>query len=167
MDQIFDRLERLFKSWVTPDGDDVYAERKHTSGDSDFDSAMDELDDFLDKDRAAAEKRQAERERREREERARAEAEARNRARGAGGQAGGNGGPPVVLLEAYRTLGLAYGAPLKDVKASYKKLLLRYHPDRNSSSPEEQKRATEISARINSAYQTIETWTTTGSVPRE
>ena len=48
MDQIFDRLERLFKSWVTPDSDDAYTERKRSSGDSDFDSAMDELDDFLD-----------------------------------------------------------------------------------------------------------------------
>lgn len=170
MDQIFDRLERLFKSWVTPDSDDVYTEQKRSSGDNDFDSAMDELDDFLDKDRAAAEKRQQERERREREERARAEAEARNRARNAGQggyQAGGNDGPPAVVIEAYRTLGLAYGAPTKEVKAAYKKLLLRHHPDRNSGSPEEQKRATEISARINSAYQTIETWTTTGSIPRE
>ena len=170
MDQIFDRLERLFKSWVTPDSDDDYAERRHSSGDSDFDSAMDELDDFLDKDRAAAEKRQQERERREREARARAEAEARNRARGAGGQGGyqgSPGGPPAVVVEAYKTLGLTYGAPMKEVKATYKKLLLRYHPDRNSGTPEEQKRATEISARINSAYQTIETWTTTGSVPRE
>lgn len=163
MDQIFDRLERLFKSWVAQDSDDTHTERKHSSGDSDFDDAMSELDDFLDKDRAAAEKRQQERERREREERARAEAEARNRARGGGGA----GGPPTIVVEAYKTLGLAYGAPMKDVKASYKRLLLRYHPDRNSATPEEQKRATEISARINSAYQTIETWTTTGSIPRE
>lgn len=127
---------------------------------------MSELDDFLDKDRTAAEERTRERERREREARAKAEAEARSRGQGRPG-GGSAGGPPAIVTEAYRTLGLAYGAPMKDVKASYKRLLLRYHPDRNSASAEEQKRATDISARINNAYQVIETWTTTGSVPKD
>jgi DnaJ-domain-containing protein 1 len=171
VDQIFDRLERLFKSWVTPDTDEVYTEHRRPSGNNDYDDAMSELDDFLDKDRAAAEERTREREKREREAKARAEAEARNRARGTGNQAwagnNGSGGPPAMVVEAYKTLGLAYGAPMKEVKASYKRLLLKYHPDRNSASQEEQKRATDISARINNAYQVIETWTTTGSVPRD
>jgi DnaJ-domain-containing protein 1 len=159
VDQIFDRLERLFKSWVTPDSDEDYSGRRSSSGNPDLDAAMDELDDFLDKDRSAAEARAREREQREKEERARAEAQGRNQGRS---QAGG---PPAVVTEAYRTLGLPYGAPMKDVKAAYKRLLLRYHPDRNSGNPAEMKRSTEISASINNAYQVIETWTTTGSVP--
>ena len=65
------------------------------------------------------------------------------------------------------TLGLAYGAPFPQVKAAYKKLLMQHHPDRNGGSAESQKRATELSAKINAAYQRIETWTTTGKLPEE
>lgn len=156
MDQIFDRLERLIKSWVTPDSDESPTRQRGGGGygDPDLDAAMDELDDFLDRDRGAAEAR--ERARREHETRARASAEANRNSSAA---------PDRRLVEAYRTLGLAYGAPFAQVKVAYKKLLKEHHPDRHNASPADQKQATEISAKINAAYQLLEVWTSTGKIP--
>lgn len=160
MDQIFDRLERLLKSWVTPDQDSTYSRTSSSTGNDDLDAAMSELDDFLEGDRASAEAKAKERASREAEQRARAKAAAEAASRAASG-------PPKAVVEAYRSLGLAYGAPMAEVKASYKKLLLRHHPDRNNANSADQKRATDISAHINAAYQTIETWVATGKVAQD
>jgi len=155
VDQIFERLDRLFKSWVAPEAEETVFGGRRSTGDPDLDDAMSELDDFLDRDRTAAEAR--ERERLAREARARAQSSSSGRP----------AGPPQALVAAYSTLGLAYGAPFPQVKAAYKKLLMQHHPDRNGGSAESQKRATELSAKINAAYQRIETWTTTGKLPEE
>jgi hypothetical protein len=171
LDPIFDRFERLFKSWVAGDADELFGHSRDSGtsrsygGDSDFAAAMDELDDFLDRGRTETEAKERERARREAEE-------ASRRARGGagGGAAGGAfrsasaGGPPAALTQAYRTLGLAYGTPFPAVKAAYKRLLMKNHPDRNSATPEQLKRSTEISAQINAAYQRIETWNATGKL---
>jgi hypothetical protein len=174
VDQIFDRLEELFKSWTAPDSGGRRPGRGSSSGDPDLDAAMSELDDFLDKDRskarAATEARERawEADRRAREEKERQAREwAQSRERPKSAEPSRPAGPPAVVLEAYRTMGLPMGTPLPEVKASYKKLLFKYHPDRNSGTPADQKRATEISAKINSAYQVIESWTTTGKVSSE
>jgi hypothetical protein len=170
VDQIFDRFERMFKSWVSNATDEVeelfggsrsgsearFGSRS-SGGDSDFDAAMDELNDFLDIGRTETEAKERERARREREE-------ASRRATGASGFASRPGGPPPALVRAYRSLGLAYGTPFPEVKAAYKRLLMQNHPDRNSATPEQLKRSTEISAQLNSAYQTIETWNATGKL---
>jgi hypothetical protein len=164
VDPIFDRFERLFKSWVAADADTLFGQPRSSGlgrgrgGDSDFEAAMDELDDYLDKGRTETEARERERERREREEAAR-------RATGYSARgAAGSSGPPQALVQAYRSLGLAYGTPFPQVKAAYKRLLMQNHPDRNSATPEQLKRSTEISAQINAAYQRIETWNTTGKL---
>ena len=175
MDQIFDRLERLFKSWVAEDADSSQnraapSGSARSSGNSDLDAAMSELDDFLDTSRTETEKREREKLRREQEAR---EREARSRASGAQASGGGQGsgprpsGPPKRLIDAYATLGLPLGAPFADAKAAYKRLLMKHHPDRNNASAETHKKATTISATINAAYQLIETWTTTGKLPEE
>jgi hypothetical protein len=160
VDQIFDRFERLFKSWVAGDAAPAGWGETRRSGDSDFDAAMDELDDFLDRGRTETESRErAERLRREKEEAAR---------RGGGTSAGSRAsGPHPAIVAAYRTLGLPYGAPFQQVKVAYKKLLMANHPDRNSATPEQLKRSTEISAQINAAYQRLETWSTTGVVAED
>jgi curved DNA-binding protein CbpA len=44
------------------------------------------------------------------------------------------------------------------VKIRYKELLKKHHPDRHTDSPENLQKATVISAKINTAYQLIETW---------
>jgi len=173
VDQIFDRFERLFKSWLNDEAGNLFGARPgghpggrtgfRSSGDPDLDAAMSELDDFLDNDRTETEKREAERERREREE-------AERRRRGDYGYAGSSArpsGPHPKLVQAYRTLGLAYGTPFPEVKAAYKKLLMANHPDRNSATPDQLKRSTEISALINDAYNRIEIWNSTGKVAED
>jgi DnaJ-domain-containing protein 1 len=158
VDQIFDRFERMFKSWVSGTVDQAEElfgrpEARRPSGDSDLDAAMAELDDYLDMGRTETEARERDRARREREDAARrASAHARP------------SGPPAALLQAYRSLGLAYGTPFPEVKAAYKRLLMQNHPDRNSATPEQLKRSTEISTLLNAAFQRIETWQTTGTL---
>ena len=155
MDQIFDRFERLFRSWVAGDAEADSGTGRRRSGNADFDAAMDELDDFLDRGRTETEAR-------ERAERARREREA-----AAGPRVARPSGPHPKLVQAYRTLGLAYGVPFPQVKIAYKRLLMANHPDRNSATPEQLKRSTAISAQINAAYQKIETWATTGVVTED
>lgn len=163
MDQILDRLERLVKSWVnaTIDGAD-YGEQQRVrrpasrSGDSDFDAAMAELDDFLDTSRTETEKREA-REQQEREAREWKERETwERRARSGAGPADET--TYAAIVEAYRYLGVAPFAPFTEVRTAYKKLLFKYHPDRNNETPEALKRATETTTRINTAYQIVETY---------
>ena len=175
MDQIFDRFERMFKSWV--DGAAAEVESlfgsqsgtrgspgaRRSTGDPDLDEAMAELDDFLDMGKTETEARQRASERAE-ERRAR-EDDARTRGSyGGGSSAYRSSGTPAAIVQAYRTLGLAYGTSFPQVKATYKRLLMQNHPDRNSATPEQLKRSTEISAQLNAAYQRIETWTTTGKL---
>jgi hypothetical protein len=161
VDQIFDRFERMFKSWVSGAASEA-AEgiaggigSRRSSGDSDFDAAMDELDDYLDTGRTETEARERERARRE---------EAARRASASASSQRKPAGPPSALVQAYRSLGLAYGTPFPEVKAAYKRLLMQNHPDRNSATPEQLKRSTEISAQLNSAFQRIETWNSTGKM---
>jgi len=163
VDQIFDRFERMFRSWVSGAADEVEnlfgsSRSRGSTGDPDLDEAMAELDEFLDRGKTETEARERARERREQE--------AYNRRGGSyGGSAGSRtSGPPPQVVQAYRTLGLAYGAPFAEVKTAYKRLLMQNHPDRNSATPEQLKRSTEISAQINAAYSILETWTTTGTV---
>ena len=54
--------------------------------------------------------------------------------------------------------------PFPEVKAAYKRLLMQNHPDRNSATPEQLKRSTEISAQMNAAFHRIETWNATGKI---
>lgn len=176
MDQIFNRLERLIKSWISLDEDGTApyspfqgGRPRGGSGDPDFDAAMSELDDMLGADRTATEQREAEERRRREAERRRAEEAARTRERTgrSDGSRGSSGHATAAearraLDEAYRTLGVAPGTPLPEVKAAYKKLLKLNHPDLNAQTPERLKRATEISSRINVAFQLIEAWEESG-----
>lgn len=165
MDQIFERLERLVKAWVNTTvettqersgGGTRATGRRSSSGDSDLDAAMAELDDFLDTSKTETERREeearraAEQAQRRREEQAR-----RNGGYGASQQAPDT---KKVVEDAYRYLGCSAYAPFADVKTAYKKLLFKYHPDRNSSTPDQLKSATETSSRINAAYQIIEAY---------
>jgi DnaJ-domain-containing protein 1 len=155
----------MFMSWVSSAADDASeilgTRRSQTrgSGDPDLDAAMDELDDYLGQGRTETEAR-------EREEARRRAAEESQRHQKAYSSSNGysRSSPPEALLQAYKTLGLSYGIPFPEVKAAYKRLLMQNHPDRNSATPEQMKRSTEISARINAAYHCIETWNTKGKL---
>jgi DnaJ-domain-containing protein 1 len=177
VDQIFDRFERLFKSWVSSDTAELFGSASShagrssggRSGDPDLDSAMDELNDFLDTGRTETEAREREKARREREESARRASNSKSNSSSSSGSSSYKTysrpeGPPQVLLQAYRSLGLAYGTPFPEVKAAYKRLLMQNHPDRNSATPDQVKRSTEISVQLNAAYHRIETWNATGKM---
>ena len=165
MDQLFDRFERMFMSWVSSaanDASETLGTRRSQargSGDPDLDAAMDELDDYLDQGRTETEARERE------EARRRAAEESQRRQNAYSGSSGySRSGPPEALLKAYRILGLSYGVTFPEVKAAYKRLLMQNHPDRNSATPEQMRRSTEISAKINAAYHCIETWNTKGKL---
>ena len=56
----------------------------------------------------------------------------------------------MTCAEALRELELQQGAPEDEVRAAYKKMALRWHPDKNDS-----EEATEKFKRINCAYNTL------------
>lgn len=68
---------------------------------------------------------------------------------------GGIGRDPKVV-DAYKTLDLAYGAELSEVKSAYRKLMRKYHPDLHNQSPRKQKAATELSMKVSHAYTVLE-----------
>lgn len=53
--------------------------------------------------------------------------------------------PPARAPDLYGALGVPRGCSLEDIKRSYRKLALQYHPDKNGGDPESQRRFQEIS----------------------
>lgn len=148
VDQFFDRLGDLLRS-TTKASEDIFgrsssARSGRGTGDPDLDAAFAELDDFLKQDEPKAETRQ---------ERPSAQPKASKYS-----------GPPQELAQDYKNLGIGFAAPFPEVRAAYKKMIMQYHPDKNSDSPEKLRIATEIAQKINISYQRIEKWVETGSV---
>ncbi|MGE5799580.1 MAG: DnaJ domain-containing protein, partial [Syntrophaceae bacterium] len=54
-----------------------------------------------------------------------------------------------MAVDYYKALGVEKGASLEDIKKAYRKLALKYHPDRN---PSDKKRAEEKFKDISEAY---------------
>lgn len=96
---------------------------------ADEQSAWEELDDDLNADRA--------------------------RRRSGGSSTGRDPGGAPSLDRDYAVLQLPAGADFARVKASYKRLLSQYHPDRHSGDPEKQRIATEVTQQLNASYQRI------------
>ncbi len=74
---------------------------------------------------------------------------------------GGGGGasrPPrpgsqeALAVEWYRTLDLSPGADMAQVKAAYRTMMRKYHPDLHATDARKQKAATELSTRVTTAY---------------
>jgi hypothetical protein len=129
---IWDRLETVVKSYLNDDT--VFksrGSRTGTHGDPDLNAAYDELNDFLNKDKA----------------------EPASDRGGADGQA-----PPEALRADFAELGLPFGASAEECKESYKKLLKIHHPDRHANHQGNFTKATEKSARLNAAYDRICQW---------
>ena len=59
-------------------------------------------------------------------------------------------------MELYETLGVEPQASDEDIKKAYRKLALKWHPDKHSSkTPDEQKVAGEEFKKINAAFQAL------------
>lgn len=52
----------------------------------------------------------------------------------------------------YRTLELEPGADLQKVRKAYRRLLVKYHPDRYATEPDKLKAATEVTRKLTEAY---------------
>jgi hypothetical protein len=76
--------------------------------------------------------------------------------RGAGGTRAGAPRPPdESLRQDYANLEVAFGVDIEVVRASYKRLMLKYHPDKYAGDPEKQKIALEIAKKINQSFERI------------
>jgi DnaJ-domain-containing protein 1 len=59
------------------------------------------------------------------------------------------------LARDYANLELTPAATTGDIRKQYKKLLVKYHPDKFADDGEKQKLATELTARLNESYDRI------------
>ncbi|MDE0027346.1 MAG: J domain-containing protein [Spirochaetaceae bacterium] len=140
MDRLFDRLGDMLRAVLGGDGAgaaDRGPQRRrplHTD-DPDLAAAWEELESFLDGDD-----------------------ESTDGARSSTSGTTGAGAPhPREPLRAdYATLGVAFDAPLSEVKRAYKRLMQAHHPDRFAHDPARQADATRKAALINSAFARIE-----------
>ncbi len=77
---------------------------------------------------------------------------------GSGGSARrpGGFGRNDKIAKYYKVLDLPYGSDFEQVKAAYRKLMRKYHPDLHTQSPQKAKAATELSMQVTQAYNELE-----------
>ncbi|MDR2482000.1 MAG: J domain-containing protein [Treponema sp.] len=140
---MWDRLGDIIKSYLNEEDAGLFADRggRAFSADPDVAAAYEELDDFL-----------SGRERRRGGDRP-----------GETGQGGASKAaiPPQSLRADFAELELPFGASGEECKSAYKRLLKIHHPDRHAGHEGNMKKATEKSARINTAFERIEKWRST------
>jgi len=128
---IWERLGNVIKSYLNDDDQDLFGrDTPKGRGDPDLDAAYEELDDFLRGDN--------------------------NESRGTAGKR--RRPIPEELKADFAELGLSPDASAEECKAAYKKLLKIHHPDRHTGNPEDLKKATEKTARVNDAYNHLAHW---------
>ena len=149
MDGFIDRLADLLRGLM---GDTDERARRHDRGpatgggdaagpawrDPDLRAAWEELEDYLGTGSGAS-------------------AKAREAGRGAGGQNARRAEPPAdeSLRQDFKNLEVPFGSDIETVRASYKALMLKYHPDKFASDPEKQRVALEITKKINESFDKI------------
>ena len=158
---ILERLGKVLQSYLNSDNDQPskrsfsgsYAGGGH--GDPDYDAAYEELDDFLKGDDAGGKG--------QKEKWEWADGENKAEENKAGGKQNRREVPPEILAD-FAELGLTPGASFEDCKEAYKKLLKLHHPDRQWANNEDVKKATEKTARVNTAYDRLEKWFRAGKI---
>ena len=60
---------------------------------------------------------------------------------------------PEVVARWYAVLELPVGTDVDAVRSSYRRLLVRFHPDKFASDPDRQRMATDLTRGLNVAYQ--------------
>jgi len=135
VDGIIDRLADFLRSVLGDNDASSDAPRGGASraggaryADPDLQEAWEELDDYM---RTGTEK-----------ERPREQAQARKPA-------------DETLRQDYANLEVPFGADIETVRASYKRLIMRYHPDKQAGAPEKQRVALEITKKINESFERI------------
>ena len=64
--------------------------------------------------------------------------------------------PPHLFAEYYANLEIPPGSTREEVKASWKRLMKRYHPDLHSTDREKRETANELARRLTEAYQILD-----------
>lgn len=138
MPDFFERLGHILRSILT-DEDDSFVSSSPKFYDPDLQEAWDELEDYLNEGKTTTSSNQKRTKFREAQQQ---KPNPRQQAR-------------EKLRADYETLKVPFGAPFSEVKASYKRLLQQFHPDRHASDPANYKRATEITLKLNQAFERI------------
>lgn len=133
MSQIFDRLGNLIKSAFSVDPDDFDFSSTNSNMDPDMQSAWDELNDFLNEDDFD---------------------DTSSAGSGAGTRARRSSVPPEIAAD-FKIIEVPVGSTLEEVKHGYKKMAIKYHPDKFANKPGKLKNATEMMKSLNVAYQNI------------
>jgi len=135
---MFDRLGSILNSYLNDfSGETAGRFKSGNSSDPDLNAAYEELDDFLNGKKEGSYSWKDE----EKEE---------------PGVSSNAKLPPEELRSDFQYLGIPFGADIETCKAAYKKLLKTHHPDRHIGHEGNYKKATEVSAKINTAYDRIE-----------
>ena len=141
MDPIIERFNRLLKSmFVDTENIDFDNDSFLDSSDSDYAEAWDELNDFLST-----------------PETGRKNSSPKNKPSSI---------PltPEILRPDYLNLKIPFGSDITKVKAAYKNLIIKYHPDKNNTDTESMDKATERTKGLNISFQKIKAWETAKQV---
>ena len=133
---IWDRLGNVIKSYLNDEDIKIFGRNGGSSsaGDPDLDAAFNELNDYLNRDKTTDTEKYS------------GHAESRGKV------------IPEELRPDFAELGVPFGTAADECKAAYKRLLKIHHPDRHAGHPENFKKATGKTARLNAAYDRIEKW---------
>ena len=144
---IFDRLGTVINSYFNDFSDQTNrrfnSSYDRKSGDPDLDAAFDELNDFLNGKEKPSEKKQSGNSSRDYYSYSSSYSKPANQ-------------PSEEILADFKFLGIQPDADDETCKAQYKKLLKIHHPDRHTGHEANYKKATEMSAKINAAWDRIE-----------
>lgn len=128
---IFDRLGNLIRTILDDDDPD---DRSDRFSDPDMSAAWAELNDYMNQDTGAAATR------------------TQTSTRPSGSAV------PERLRRDFRNLEVPVGAPFEEVRASYKRLMAAFHPDRHAGDPERLRTATEVAKKLNHSFQRIRSY---------
>lgn len=71
-------------------------------------------------------------------------------------------GGQKTIYDYYANLEVPFGSDLETVRAAYRQLMRKYHPDNYARDPEKEAMATQLSQELSVAYQKIKSYLETG-----